>query len=107
MTAEKIRPRVERAAPTHPGEVMREILEEHLKLSIAEAAERMKISRQMLHGVLRGANRVTAEMALRFGRLAGAEPALYLHMQDELDLWEAERRLAKTLRNIPPAVPAA
>jgi addiction module HigA family antidote len=82
---------------------MRENLEEALKLPIAEAAERMGISRQMLHLVIAGKNRVSADMALRFARLAGTEPALYLHMQDELDLWEAERRLAKELRSIPPA----
>lgn len=103
MAAEKIRPRAQRAAPTHPGEVMKEILEEALKLSVAAAAERMGISRQSLYEVLRGENRVSAEMALRFGRLAGAEPALYLHMQDELDLWEAEQRLAAELKRITPA----
>src|SRR5580658_9679192 len=103
MMAETIKPRAERVAPTHPGEVMREAIEEHLRLPIAEAALRMKISRQMLHGVLRGKRRVTADMALRFARLAGTEPALYLHMQDELDLWEAERRMAKELRGIPQA----
>jgi len=28
-------------------------------------------------------------MALRFGALAGAAPELYLHMQDNHDLWHA------------------
>lgn len=100
--AEKIKPRAQRPAPTHPGELMREALEA-LKLPVAQAAERMGVSRQTLYEVLSGENRVTAEMALRFGRLAGTEPSLYLHMQDELDLWQAERRLAAELRNITPA----
>ncbi len=103
MSADKIKPRARRVAPTHPGVVMREILEEALKLSVAAAAERMGISRQSLYEVLRGENRVTAEMALRFGRLAGAEPALYLNMQGELDLWEAEQNLAAELKRITPA----
>jgi hypothetical protein len=30
-------------APLHPGELMREILEEHVKMTITEAARRMKI----------------------------------------------------------------
>jgi len=38
-------------APTHPGEFFREILEEHLRLSISEAVSRMGISRQSLHAV--------------------------------------------------------
>jgi antitoxin HigA-1 len=103
MMAEKIKPRAQRVAPTHPGEVMKEILEEALKLPVAEAAERMGISRQSLYELLRGENRVTADMALRFARLAGTGPEIYLHMQDALDLWEAEQRLAAELKRIAPA----
>ncbi|MGE5271573.1 MAG: hypothetical protein ACM3JG_18080 [Thiohalocapsa sp.] len=43
--------------PTHPGELMREILEEHLKLPIAEAAWRMEVSRPALYAVLNGTGR--------------------------------------------------
>jgi hypothetical protein len=49
-------------APTHPGEFFREILEEHLRLSISEAVSRMGISRQSLHAVLRGEAAVTADL---------------------------------------------
>jgi hypothetical protein len=49
-------------ARTHPGEFFREILEEHLRLSISEAVSRMGISRQSLHAVLRGEAAVTADL---------------------------------------------
>jgi len=62
--------------PTHPGELFREVLEDHLHLSISAAAERMKMSRQSLHAVLNGTGAVTADMALRFGRLTGGAPEL-------------------------------
>jgi addiction module HigA family antidote len=81
--------------PTHPGELFREILEEHLKLPIAEAARRMKVSRQSLYAVLGGESAVTADMALRFGRLVDGAPELYLAMQAKRDLWFAEQRLSK------------
>lgn len=58
-------------APTHPGELMREILEEQLRLSKTDAAERMRISRQSLYAVLNRQGGVTADMALRFGKLTG------------------------------------
>jgi plasmid maintenance system antidote protein VapI len=48
-----------RRAPTHPGELMREILEEHARIPIAEAARRMDVSRQSLHAILRGESAVT------------------------------------------------
>ena len=90
--------------PTHPGELLREILEEHLRLSVSEAARRMKISRQSLHAVLAGDAAVTAGMALRFSRLAGGDPGLYLEMQDQRDLWLAARRLGPVLAEIEPAI---
>lgn len=89
--------------PVHPGELMREILDDHVKLPIAQAARRMKISRQSLYAVLNAQGAVTADMALRFARLTGGRPELYLHMQEAHDLWHAEQRLEKVLKQIEPA----
>jgi len=89
--------------PSHPGELMREILNDHLKLPIAEAARRMEISRPYLYALLNGTGAVTPDMALRFGRLVGGEPDLYVHMQANRDLWLARQRLQSTLDQIEPA----
>lgn len=90
--------------PTHPGELMREILDEHLRISISEAARRMDISRPALYAVLNGTGAVTPDMALRFARLVKGEPDLYVQMQARRDLWLAERRLKQQLDRIEPAV---
>jgi addiction module HigA family antidote len=90
-------------APTHPGELMREILNGHLQLPIAAAARRMKVSRPSLYAVLSGTTAVTADMALRFGRLTGGAPELYVQMQAQRDLWLAEQRLHDVLQEIEPA----
>jgi antitoxin HigA-1 len=90
-------------APSHPGELMREILEDHIKMSITEAARRMKISRPALYAVLNGTSAVTADMALRFTRMTGGTPELYLQMQAARDLWLAEQRLHDELTEIAPA----
>ena len=72
-------------------------------MPVAEAARRMRISRQALYAVLKGESAVTADMALRFARLTGGHPGLFLDMQGGYDLFQAERRLAKTLAAIEPA----
>jgi len=90
-------------APTHPGELMREILEDHLKMPLAEAARRMKISRPSLYAALTGKGAVTAEMAIRFARLVGGEPALFVQMQAAYDVWRANTRLKNELKAIRPA----
>jgi addiction module HigA family antidote len=87
-------------APTHPGELMREIIEEHAHLSVADAARRMGVSRQALHAVLRGRSAVSADMALRFAQLTGGRAELFLRMQENLELWTARRRLGARLAKI-------
>ncbi|MBN9091615.1 MAG: HigA family addiction module antidote protein [Reyranella sp.] len=89
-------------APSHPGELIREIIEEHAELSVTEAARRMGISRQALHSVLRGRTAVSAGVALRFAQLTGGQPELFLHMQEALDLWTARQRLGPRLARIAP-----
>jgi addiction module HigA family antidote len=79
---------------------MREILEEHVHLTVAEAARRMRISRPALYGVLKGSAAVTADMALRFAQLTGGAPELYLNMQIGCDLEKARRRLHDELAEI-------
>jgi len=84
----------------HPGALMREILEEHVKMTITEAAGRMKISPPALYAVLSGTAAVTAEMALRFACLTGGAPELYLNMQAGHDLELAKQRLQDELADI-------
>jgi addiction module HigA family antidote len=81
---------------------MREIIEEHVDLSVTEAARRMGVSRQALHSVLRGRTAVSADMALRFAQLVSGQAELFLRMQENLDLWLARQRLGARLARIVP-----
>jgi len=102
MIAYKVKRPIKRC-PTHPGALMREILDERLKLPRAEAARRMKISRPSLYAILDRRAAVMANMALRFAALTGAAPELYLRMQANYDLWRARQTLEDTLAQIRPA----
>lgn len=88
--------------PVHPGALMREILDDHVRLTIAEAARRMKVSRTALHSVLSGSAAVSADMALRFAHLTGGAPELYIHMQADHDLDAARQRLCDEVGSPPP-----
>ncbi|WP_375608832.1 MULTISPECIES: HigA family addiction module antitoxin [unclassified Bartonella] len=77
--------------PTHPGEVLAESLE-HLNASKTEIARILQISRQHLHGILKGERPVTAVTAARIGKLLGNGPALWLQLQANYDAWHAERK---------------
>lgn len=87
-------------APTHPGAILREDVLPALRLSVSETARRLHVSRQTLHDLLAERKGFTPEMALRIGKLAGNGPVLWLRMQQDFDLWHAERALADELRGI-------
>jgi addiction module HigA family antidote len=85
------RPKV---APPHPGGMMREILTEHVKVPMTEAARRMGVSRAALYDVLEGRAALTADMAVRFGKLIDSPIEAFLGMQTAHELWLAEEKLA-------------
>lgn len=94
-----------RMRPVHPGEVLAETIEDGLGLSISEAARRLRVTRQTLHRIVAGRQAVTAEMALRLGRLCGNGPDLWLSLQAQHDLALARGRLGLELELIPRADP--
>ena len=88
-------------APSHPGTLLRDVVLPAMRVSIAQAAREMGISRQQLHKILSGRGKVTAEMATRLGKYCGNGPQLWLNMQNAFDLWHAQQTLAADLEDIP------
>jgi len=91
-------------APIHPGEILREDVLPSLGISVTEAAKRLGISRQQLHRILACTHPITPRMALRIGRFAGNGPGLWLRMQQNYDLWQAEREMKEELSKIEPVL---
>ena len=87
--------------PGHPGALLREDVLPALRLTVTDAAEKLGVSRQMLHAILSEKSAVTPEMAVRLGKLCGNGPGLWLRMQTAHDLWKAERDLAEVVKAIP------
>jgi antitoxin HigA-1 len=87
--------------PTHPGELLREIVFPALKRPKREIADLLGISRQMLHGILAERHPITPTMALRIGKLQGTSPESWLRMQEACDLRKAEQTMRKELKAIP------
>ena len=88
-------------APSHPGELLREVVLPAMRVSVAQAASEMGVSRQQLYKILAEDRAITAEMATRLGKYCGNGPELWLNMQSAHDLWRAQQRLADELGEIP------
>ncbi|MGQ0673413.1 MAG: HigA family addiction module antitoxin [Hyphomicrobium sp.] len=79
--------------PTHPGELLREIVLPALPIGKSEVARQLGISRQTLYDLLAERQPVTPVMALRLGIVFGGSAMSWLNMQTAYDLWHAERKL--------------
>ena len=79
--------------PMHPGELIREDLLPALGVSKTELARSLGISRQTLYDILNERQPVTAEMAIRFGKLFGNGASFWVNMQRAYDLAIAERNV--------------
>ena len=88
-------------APSHPGELLREVVLPAMSVSIAQAAREMGVSRQQLYMILREERVITAEMATRLGKYCGNGAELWLNMQNAHDLWRARESLADEISCIP------
>jgi addiction module HigA family antidote len=86
---------------THPGEVLRVMLEGGLNLTVSEAARQLGISRQALHNVLSGRASISPEMALLLGRMVGSA-RLWMNLQARYDLAKAQERMpSERLERVP------
>jgi antitoxin HigA-1 len=88
-------------APTHPGELLRDVILPAIGRPNTEIAQALHVSRQTLQDILAQKQSVTPQMALRLGKLAGNGPDLWLNMQREFDLAAAEKELGAELEDIP------
>ena len=74
--------------PPHPGEVLREWLSE---ITVTEAAMRLGVTRVALSRVLNSSAGISPEMDLRLSKALGTTPGIWLNMQADYDLWQAQR----------------
>jgi antitoxin HigA-1 len=85
--------------PIHPGEFLREILEE-LGISQAAFARNLGVSTMRISHIVNGKRPVTAEMALLFGKIFKQTPQYWLNLQADYDLKSAEKALKPKLSRI-------
>jgi antitoxin HigA-1 len=83
----------------HPGEYLKEILEE-LNISQADLARSTGLSTMRISHVIRGQRPITAEMALIFGKAFGQTPQYWLNLQTYYDLKIAEESIRPRLMKI-------
>ena len=72
--------------PPHPGEIIREDVLSELGLTVAEAADRLGVSRVTLSRVVNGHAGVSPNLAIRLERAGVSTARAWLAMQSNYDL---------------------
>ncbi|MBI4459284.1 MAG: HigA family addiction module antidote protein [Acidobacteria bacterium] len=78
--------------PPHPGRIVRQECIEPLGLTITQAAHALGVTRQALNNLVNRKAGVSPEMAIRLSKAFGSSPEVWLGMQMEYDLAQAEKK---------------
>ena len=93
--------------PVHPGEILREEMEE-LDLSARAMAEAINVPANRVSAILNGTRGITADTALRLSRYLGTTPEVWINLQKSYELRSAEIVAGKEIeRQIKPRSKAA
>jgi addiction module HigA family antidote len=87
--------------PVHPGDILREDVLPALGKPKTEIARLLGVSRQALYDILSENQPLTAQMALRIGKLCGNGGDIWYAMQRAYDMAMAEAEMAEALKAIP------
>lgn len=89
--------------PPHPGELVRDNLQE-VGVSVAEAGRALGVTRQQLYNIIKGKSSITPEMAVRFEKGFGGSAEFWLQLQQNYDLAQARRKTQGSVRRLRPRV---
>jgi addiction module HigA family antidote len=89
----------------HPGAIIREDILPALGRTKVEIARLAGISRQHLDDIVNERKPISPTVAVRFGKLFGNGPRLWINLQAAYDVWHAEREI--DVKSIPTLQEAA
>ena len=84
----------------HPGEILREELDE-LRITPTAFARQISVPPNRISQIIAGKRSITGDTALRFGHWFGVEPQFWMNLQAQHDLAQAERRVGEVVRVLP------
>ena len=87
--------------PTHPGKIIQEDYLKPLSITITEMASTLGVSRKTLSKIINERGAITPDMSLRLARAFHTTPELWMNLQKNYDLWQAEH-ISKDWQSVKP-----
>ena len=83
--------------PPHPGQTLRDDVLPELGLTVTDAATQLGVSRVALSRMINGRSAISADMAIRLAQWLGGSAEVWLRLQMQYDLWNAEKKTRATV----------
>ena len=77
--------------PPHPGEVLKQDILPQTKMTVAQLASHLGVTRATLSELLNQRRDVSHDMAIRLGKACGNGTRFWLALQMQFDLWGMEQ----------------
>jgi addiction module HigA family antidote len=84
----------------HPGEVLKEEFLDPLEISAYRLAKETGIPQTRISDIIHERRRITADTALRLAKFFGTTPRFWIGLQNDYDLEEQQKVIAKDLEAI-------
>jgi addiction module HigA family antidote len=78
--------------PIHPGELLRDELDE-IGVSLNELGRALRVPMNRISAIVNGKRAITVDTAMRLGRYFGTSPRMWVNLQSAYDLEVAEREM--------------
>ena len=82
--------------PVHPGEVLKDELEE-IGLNQSALAEHIEVLPKTINEICRGKRGISAEMAMKLSKALGASPQFWLNLQNNWELCQLDKSSYKNI----------
>ena len=84
----------------HPGEILLEEFLKPMRLSQNKLAIGLRVPAHRINEIVKGKRRITADTALRLSKFFGTSTNFWLGLQDEYDVRETQKQIARELATI-------
>ena len=81
----KSRNTIDRLPPVHPGEILKETLDD-MEISMNRLSKEIRVPANRISSIIAGQRAITGETALRLARYFGTTPEYWLNIQARYDL---------------------
>ena len=77
--------------PAHPGKLLKEGYIDELKISVAQVALKLGVSRKTIYDIINCKASITPVMALKIAKAFNSDARFWLDLQTQYDLWQAKQ----------------